>query len=186
MSNTKDPRMPGPLLSASSTQLLPSTLFRHPAPSAAAARRIAERVNLAWAHAWADELASAPVGHGMTSQSVQKALAHKSDPELLRRLELAALANRKPEDMERSEWFTPKDDPWEDGVYEVEFLCHRSEPRAAGFARFWKVRPEGSYNHWSSLCVTVDEAAAMIKPGGSLRPHWRGISEAQARALGVL
>lgn len=61
MSGPIDKRQPGNLLSISAmcqSHLVPSLPIKAPSPAAAA--RIASRVNLVWAQAWADELLSVP------------------------------------------------------------------------------------------------------------------------------
>lgn len=142
------------------------------APTHGAAERIADAVNSAWNSAWAAETLRS--GHGHTGRQLEKALSVKSDPALLEKLEMAA---RKPEHMERSEWFTHT--PWQGGVYEVTSFVHHDDLRPLGFARYFPER-----DRWSNVTATVAEAAD-AGLGGSLKPCWRGINEAQARALGV-
>ena len=81
-------------------------------------------------------------------------------------------------DLQRSEWFPPGSEPWQDGVYEVEFV---PDGAMIGFARYWATPPAGFVNHWSGWWPTAEHAARAQRPAGPSRPRWRGITREAAQ-----
>lgn len=100
----------------------------------------------------------------------------------------AELSPAKPEDMERSEWQEGERVPWADGVYEVEWdnkswrepgQLRESTGLSVTFAKW-------AGGQWTAGYETVDAADRAIGRAVCWPGRWRGISEAQARALGVI
>lgn len=179
-----------PLLLTAYAQIgVPQAWFN--APTTGAAQRIADAVNAAWDSAWAAESKRTT---GLTSEALQKALAIKTDPDLLERLELAA---RKPEEMERSGWvdigplendsqrFIAQDfDPVRPGVYEVQWDDEWSDLL---FSEWVGVNADFPYGWRAGSRRDSWPDSARYQEPSTYRPlRWRGITQAQARALGVV
>lgn len=134
------------------------------AKTEAEAQRVADAVNKAWREAIAAE------------QPTPRILAK---PETTKNL----LLPKPVELMERSGWIEGRD-PWEPGVYEVEWSDQHGD---SGFALFAGVTGDAPYGWHCGGGGDDDPSTAPNSDPAGYRPlRWRGITEAEARNLGLV